>query len=631
MYTDIAGYSSLSQKNEGLAMQLLEEHRRVVRPFFPKHSGREVKTIGDAFLVEFASALEAVRCAFDIQRSMQEMNRGRLPEKQVQLRIGVHVGDVIYTQSDVYGDAVNVASRIYPLAVPGGICVSQQVYDHVRNQFEFPLASIGRRELKNVEPMEVYRVVMPWEGEAATKEEIVLPRDRIAILPFRNMSPDPNDEYFAEGMTEEVISTVSGISGLKVISRTSAMRYKKTEKTVKEIGRELEVGSVLEGSFRKAGNRIRVTTQLIDVAEDEHLWAQNYDRNLDDVFEVQSDIAKQVADALRVKILSPERELIEKKPTESVEAHTLYLKGVYHLSKFSPVEVGRAIEYFQLACEQDPSFALAYAKAAECYVLNADTALPSAVAIPKAKEYASRALSLDDRLAEVHYALAMIANQYDWDWAKTEESFKKALSLNPSLADAHYYYGWFLAMMGRSQEAVSESVKACELDPMSPIALGLSGFICWVVEEYDKARAWIRRALELQPDRARAYLLLALLNATEGRFEEAVREADEGVKFSDDAWYCEQQAQVYAMSGLNERAREVLDGLLSKKFPGYSSPTQIGAIYYLLSEEDKGWEWMQKAYEARDTVLAMWSRCRTMKAAREDPRFVELLGKMKLT
>jgi tetratricopeptide (TPR) repeat protein len=431
-------------------------------------------------------------------------------------------------------------------------------------------------------------------------------------------------------MTEEVISTVSGISGLRVISRTSVMGYKGSSKNVKEIGKELDVGSVLEGSFRKAGNKIRVTAQLIDVPADEHLWAGSYDRNLDDLFEVQSDVAKQVAEALRVKILFPERERLEKKPTENVEAHALYLKGVYHLSKWTPSERDRAIEYFELACEQDPRFALAYAKVAECYVLISDELMPSAEAIPKAKEYVSRALSLDDSLAETHYVQAMIANQYDWDWVKTEESFKKALSLSPSRADAHNQYAWFLAMMGRSEEAVSEATTACELDPMSPMTLEMSGFSSWIAGEYDKARAQLRRTLELAPDFAEAHLSLAGLNATQGRFEEAVREADEAVRLSDVASYRERQAQVYAMAGLEEKVGEILDGLLSKKFPGYLSPSQVGAIYYLLGEKDKGWEWMQKAYEARDTNLAMFNRSYTMKAAREDPRFVELLGKMKL-
>ena len=279
MFTDLVGYTALTQRNEALAMQLLEEHRRLVRPFFPKHNGREVKTIGDAFLVEFASALEATRCAFDIQQSLNELNSGRQEDRRVLLRVGIHLGDVIHDQNDVYGDAVNIASRIEPLASPGGICVSQQVYDQIKNKFEFPLSTLGEKTLKNVsEPVEVYRVILPWEKKS--ESESSLEKTRIAVLPFTNMSSNPEEGYFADGMTEELITSLSGVRQLTVIARTSVMGYKGTTKKVREIGRELEVGSVLEGSVRKAGNKVRITAQLIDAATEGHLWAQNYDRQL---------------------------------------------------------------------------------------------------------------------------------------------------------------------------------------------------------------------------------------------------------------------------------------------------------------------------------------------------------------
>jgi TolB-like protein/Tfp pilus assembly protein PilF len=465
--------------------------------------------------------------------------------------------------------------------------------------------------------------------QESTTGQAVLDKHRIAVLPFVNMSPDPNDEYFADGMTEEIISTISGISGLRIISRTSAMSYKGTAKKVKEIGRELEVGSVLEGSFRKAGNRIRVTTQLINVADDEHLWTQSYDRNLDDIFEVQSDIAKHVAETLRVRILFPEKERIEKKPTESVEAYTLYLKGIYHSNKWVGDGYGKAIEYFKLAWKEDPAFALAYARAAECYVLIADASMPSGEAIPRAKECVSRALSLDDNLAEAYCARALIAHQYDWDWAKAEESYKKALSLNPSLAMAHYFHGWFLADMGRSKEAISEVVIACELDPMSPVTLGWSGWFSLLAGDYGRARFLLRGALELAPDLPGPHHNLALLNAAEGKFKEAVREADEAVSLDDVAHTRVVQAQVYAMAGLKERAREILDGVLSK-FPGYSR-AYVGVIYYLLGEKDKGWEWMLKAYETRDGGLVININSPAKKAAREDPRYLDLMKRIGLS
>jgi TolB-like protein/Tfp pilus assembly protein PilF len=456
---------------------------------------------------------------------------------------------------------------------------------------------------------------------------------RIAVLPLSNLGPDPKDEYFADGMTEEIISAVSGISNLDVISRTSVMGYKGTTKKVEEIGRDLKVGSVLEGSFRKVGKRIRVTVQLIEVPRDRHLWGQNYDRSLGGIFSVQSDVAKQVADALRVEILSLEMKRIEKKPSESVEAHTLYLKGIYHLMSrpTSQVDlVGKAIEYFKLACEQDPRFALAYAKLAECELLLGDETMPSREAVPKAKEHTARALSLDDELAEAHLVHAMIANQYDWDWIEAEKSFRKSLSLNPSLADAHTMFSWFLAMMGRSKEAISEAKRACELDPMSSFTHQLGGFSNWIAGDYRGARVMEMRSLELSPSNAYAHMNLGMISATEGKFEDAVKEADEALKLADDTSLRSSQALAYAQAGLKEKARKILDGVKSNKYSGYPSPALNGTAYYLLGEKDEGWKWMQDAYEARDSHLVMFNRNPTMWAAREDPRFLGLLKRLGL-
>ena len=391
MFTDLVGYTALTQRNEALAMQLLEEHRKLVRPLFPKHDGREIKTIGDAFLVEFASALEAARCAFDIQQELHEMNSGRTQNMRVLLRIGIHLGDVIHGQNDVYGDAVNIASRIEALASPGGICVTQQVYDQIKNKFEFPLSTLGEKNLKNVEePIEVYKVILPWEKKG--ESESSLEKNRIAILPFANWSPDPNDQYFADGITEEIISIVSGISGLSVISRTSAMSYKGTTKKLGEIGRELDVGSILEGSFRKAGNRIRITTQLIDVVGDKHLWAQNYDKTLDDIFAVQSEIAEKVAAELKIRLVDSEKRVIEKKDTENTEAYTCFLRGRELLREETEASLKQAIVLFEKAIELDPNFARAYVGEAECHQLLADRGHePSDISVTTVRRLLERA------------------------------------------------------------------------------------------------------------------------------------------------------------------------------------------------------------------------------------------------
>ena len=276
MFTDMVGYTRMSQADEAAALELLEEHRAVLRPLIETHAGTEVKTIGDAFLVEFRSALDAITCAAEIQSKIADRN-SRVPDsRKVQVRIGIHLGDVVHSSNDVYGDAVDIASRIEPLAEPGGICISQQVFDSVKNKTDLGIESAGQVELKNVDaPMGVYRVELNRSSESLGNRA---PRERLAVLPFVNISPDPNDEYFADGLTEELIIKMSEIKGLKVIARTSVMNYKKKEKNISQIGRELGAGSVIEGSVRKAGSKIRVTVQLIDSRTEEHLWASNYDK-----------------------------------------------------------------------------------------------------------------------------------------------------------------------------------------------------------------------------------------------------------------------------------------------------------------------------------------------------------------
>jgi len=444
------------------------------------------------------------------------------------------------------------------------------------------------------------------------------------------MSPDSNDEYFADGLTEELISTISKVRELSVISSTSTLQYKSRLKSLVEIGRELGAGTILEGSVRKAGDRIRITVQMIDAMHDKHLWAESYDRKLEDVFTIQSDTASRVADALRVELLADERRRIEKVPTDSVEAYNLYLKGVYHFEKGSPSDIEKAIQYFELACDQDPKFALAYAKVAVSYVSVAGESRPSLEAFPKAKQFLTQALSLDDGLAEAYHVKAAISFQYDWDWPAAEASVKQAISLNSSLVSGHAFYAWFLASMERFDEAISQVNRAYELDPASPFVGWICGNVNWMAGKNGRARELYARVLALHPNFARAYLGLALLNGTEGKAEEAVNEADKMITIANEALFREFQAQVYALVGLRDKAEEIVDGLLSKKFKGYGSPMQIGLIYYMLGESDTGFRWIQNAYEARDPSFPMMNKWPTEKAAREDPRFIQLLNKMKL-
>ena len=500
MFTDMVGYTALGQRNESLSLALVEEQRKLIRPILARHNGREVKTIGDAFLVEFLSALDAVRCAYDIQRAVREFNISLPEERRVHLRVGVHLGDVVESGGDISGDAVNVASRIEPLAEDGGVCVTRQVYDHVQNKFELKMASLGVKPLKNVSvPIEVYKMVMPWE-QAGVSSRPESSGNRVAVLPFANMSPDPADEYFADGMTEELIDRLAQVKSLKVIARTSVMKYKGSQKGALEVGKELGIGALIEGSVRKAGNRVRVTVQLINAGTEEHLWSSHYDKNLDDIFAVQSEIAEKVAGELKVQLLDSEKKTLEKKPTRDITAYTFYLKGRYLWNERNKESLEKAIKYFEEAIRMDSRFALAYAGLADSYIVLMDHGhLPRSEVFPKAKEAAKKALELDETLAEAHTSLATILGR-EWDWRGAEEEYAKALGINPNYATAHHWYSIHLLDTGRVDEAIRELKIAEELDPLSPMIHAYAGNVYLCARKYDIALAEFDKALELDPN-----------------------------------------------------------------------------------------------------------------------------------
>jgi adenylate cyclase len=624
MFTDMVGFTALSQKNETGALHVLEEHRKIVRPFFPKHNGREIKTIGDAFLVEFASALEAVRCAFEIQQSLHELNSTRPPNGKLFVRVGVHLGDVIHGQNDVYGDAVNIASRIEPLASPGGISITEQVYAQIRNKFEFPFVSLGKQKLKNVqEPVEVYRVVLPWETQVS--DEPNLQKRRIAVMPFTNISPDPRDEYFADGMTEELVSTLSRIGDLRVISRTSVMPYKGTSKNVGEIARELRVGSILEGSVRKVSNDLRITAQLIDAANDEHLWSQDYDRKLENVFAMQKEIAQSVAEALKVQLLSVEKKDIGKKATENTEAYKLYLKGRYFWNERARDSNDKAVKCFEEAVKLDPNYSLAFSGIADCYVIYVDYGwLSPKEAVPRIEEYAGRAIELDPRLAEPHVSLGVAYNS-EWKWQEAEREFRKAIELNPNYATAHQWYGIFLWCAGRYEEARERTDRALELDPLSRLTGTNLGIELLTLGQRDQAIEQLRKVIELNPDYPGVHTVLSMIHLMDSRFEDSISEAETASALSKgDLWMKAQLGFVYGMCGRKEQASRILNELITAGKNEYVSSAWVATVLFSLERSDEAFAYLDKAFEERSDQLFEFRNSPWFEKIRADPRWASL-------
>jgi adenylate cyclase len=631
MFTDMVGYTALGQRNESLSLALVEEQRKLIRPILARHNGREIKTIGDAFLVEFPNALDAVRCAYDIQRATKEFNVSLPEERRIRLRVGLHLGDVVESQGDISGDAVNVASRIEPLAEEGGVCLTRQVYDHVQNKFELPLMNLGAKTLKNVSsPVEVYKIIMPWGGPASSAGT-PYPRNRIAILPFASYSSSPDDAYFADGVTDEIISAVAGISGLSVISRTSVIGYKETTKKVGEIGRELEVGSVLEGTFKKSGNRIRVTAQLIDVAGDRHLWAQNYDRNVDDVFEVQSDVAKEVAEALRVKILSPEMERIDRKPTESTAAYTQYLKGRYLWNRRGLDDMRKAAECFDQAVRQDPGFALGYVGRADCcLVIRSNWGIDRDENLEKARVMVARALELDPKLAEAHATRALMLLQ-EYNTRGAEEEFSRAIELKPNYAMAHMWYHLLLTAHLRWDEALAEIEKTLELDPLSPIAYTNLAAFYQHRRDYPRALEFFRRAVELGAPGAHGGMASAY--GYMRMYDEMKRELAAQAELVRGTYplidIANEGAVAYFADDRETLRRLILQLEAHLDESGLDAFT-FAISHFHLGESQKGFEWLERSFSRREGSLLGIKHESELDGVRTDPRYLDLLKRLGL-
>ena len=630
MFTDMVGFTALSQRDETLALQLLEEHRAIIRSCIASHNGREIKTIGDGFLVEFAACLAAVKSAVEIQVALEELNAGRPEDKRALLRIGIHLGDVLHMGGDVAGDAVNIASRIEPLAPPGGLCVTAIVHSSVANKISHTFESIGAPALKNVDiPMEVFRLV--GFGHAAPARPSAS-RGRVGILPFINISQDQADEFFADGMTEELIAAVSQTRGLHVIARTSVMRYKGAHKPVSEIGRELNVGTLLEGSVRKSGSKIRISVQLIDVASEEPRWSQTYDRELHDVFAIQSDISGKVTEALREHVLAERPPVKSTTTTRSTKSYINYLRGRQLWNKRTEPDLRQAIKFFEDSLRFDANYARAYTGLADAYaVLALLEFMPPREAFPRAREAVASALALDADLVDAHTSLGLIKFQYDWDWAAAEAELRRAIEINPGYAPAHHFYADLLKAMGRFDESIAQIEEAQALDPLSLAINTGVGHVYYLARQYDRAIEQYRRAVDLDPGFMATHLWFGRPYLEKGMYAEALAELEIAVSLSGESTVAlAMQGHGLASAGRREDALKVLEKLKGRLASQYVPSYWIAVIYNGLRDRDQVMAWMRKAFDERSSWL-VWSNVEPrFDWIRSDPDFAALIGQLGL-
>jgi adenylate cyclase len=629
MFTDMVGYTALGQRNELLSLALVEEQKKIVRPILTRHNGREVKTIGDAFLVEFPNAVDAVRCSYDIQRAVREFNLSLSPDKRIHLRVGVHVGEVVESEGDISGDAVNVASRIEPLAEEDGVCVTRQVFDHIQGKVDLAMSSLGSKWVKNVAvPIEVYRMIMPWEGEGGGAAPR-LDTKRVAVLPFASMSPDPADEYFADGLTEELIDRLCQVKELGVIARTSVMNYKGQKKNASEIGKELKAGGLVEGSIRKAGNRIRVTAQLINANTEEHLWSSHYDKDLDDVFAVQSDIAEKVVQELRVHLVEQEKRALEKKPTESTEAYTYFLQGTYLLRGGEEAPIRHALGLFEQAVSLDPGFARAYVGIARCHLELAYAGYASfEEALRQSRTWVAKALELDPALAEAQVTRADVLFMAD-DLKGAQDEIRRALELNPNIARAYLVYAHASAALGETDEMITNIEKAYQLDPLSPEVIRYVGqYYLYAGRKEDCLRHSIKTS-QLDPYGTNRYLFDYYIETQD--LEGAEKSVEEMERLGPTLVYTYlNRGYLAAITGDAKTAREAISRLESDVLPGTARFALAGVVYLGLGDVDKFFEYMAKAIRDHTLPASLLRYNPVTKKVRSDPRFAEIFEKTKI-
>jgi TolB-like protein/Tfp pilus assembly protein PilF len=629
MFTDMVGYTAMMQEDEKRAKLLRDKHRDVLDKLVAEHRGNILQYYGDGTLAIFGSAIEAAICGAEIQK---ELNK----DPKVPLRIGIHAGDVVYDDEGVYGDGVNVASRIENIALPGSVLISDKINDELKNQKELKTNSLGTFELKNVKyPVGLYainsdNITVPSRDQLDGKTSIA--NHSIAVLPFVNMSADKENDYFSDGITEEILNNLAKLDGLMVTSRTSSFTFKGKNADIREIGKQLGVKNVLEGSVRKSGNKVRITAQLIDIENGYHKWSDTYDRSLEDIFEVQDEIAASISDKMRKSlVISKHKPQVTKVPTDNIEVYNLYLKGMFYWNKWSPEHVQKAMRIYEQVIEAEPDFALAYTGLSACNVyLGAIGILPPKIAYPKGKQFAMRALELDDSIPEAHVSLAMVHYFGDWDWASSEKCFIKALEINPNYADAHQYYAMLLATLGHNKKALKEAELAHQLDPLNAPISAMLAFNYYNVNMLKESMEQYEKTSEIDADFGDTWSGKGWLYYKMGEIEKAIETYEQVLKIPG---YRHKSLSgigyLYAKNNDTEKAKIFLKELEEMETSNLPLDVEKAIIYTGFEEFDKAFELLNTACDKRLGGLN-FIKSKHWRDIHQDPRYFELLKRMDL-
>ncbi|MFL5742148.1 MAG: adenylate/guanylate cyclase domain-containing protein [Flavisolibacter sp.] len=632
MFSDMTGYTALMQQNEQLAKLKRQRLKEVLEASVSFYHGKILQYYGDGALSIFNSAIDGVHAAVEIQQKLQQLPK-------VELRIGIHTGDISIENDTIYGDGVNLASRIESLAVPGSILISEKVFDEIRNQEELSAREMGYFELKNViRPVRIFAIdknglVVPTRNELKGKTK--QPANRLAVLPFLNMSPDPENEYFSDGITEELLNALTKVDGLQVTSRTSAFVFKGKEIDIREIGIQLNVDKILEGSVRKAGNRVRISAQLINAADGYHIWSEVYDRDLTDIFKVQDEISSIIANKLRENLTTKEQEeTLVKIPTQNIEAYTLFLKGLHFHNKITPRNTRKAIECFEQAIALEPDYAPAYAMAATSYAsLGATGQMQPAEAFEIVHRYSDQALKLDPSLAAGYSAKGAAYLLYDWKWKKAYESLIKAIELHPATTEAHQLLSLYYLSTGRKQDAVEIMEKALLADPISPMVNQYLADAYLNAGRTDDALNQLERSLELYPNMRVTLEAKGWCMGIKGDWKKATEIFEELHRLIKNPLKgLAPLGCAYGCSGQTEKALDCIHKIEQRQVeePGTVLDIDLAMIWWSLKEKDKTFHYLFQCVEKRMGVVAILIDHPMFKGLSDDPRYLLLKENMNL-
>jgi TolB-like protein/class 3 adenylate cyclase/Tfp pilus assembly protein PilF len=625
MFADIVGYTALMQVDEQIASNVRARHREVFGQQHKLHRGKIIQYYGDGVLSVFKSAIEAVECAIDMQRLLQ---KGEV----VPLRIGIHMGDIVFDKTEVYGDGVNFASRIESLGVAGAILLSGKLNDELKNHTSISTVSLGEFALKNIaDPVEVFAVAnegirVPMPAELQGKLEVK--NKTIAVLPFVNMSASQENEFFSDGMTEEIIGALSKIKGLRVTSRTSSFFFKNKSIPVKEIGKELNVSAILEGSVRLSGNTLRITAQLIETENDFHFWSETWDRKLENIFEIQDEISLLIAGKLREHLGHFEiQEHLVKKQTDNYNAYELFLKARFHFRKWNPTDVKTAIEFYEKALALDPNHAESILGLADCYGFLATTGfMPLKEAWAKAAVFTYKGLALNDQLANGHYQLANLHFFGSCDYPEALKATLKAIEFNPNYVEAQQYLSFLYIMVGEKTKAQQYLKNALAIDPLSPETLFFSAYFDYMTENYPAALDKLDRCLAQNPGSipvhtVKCYCLLKL-----GQYDEVLHYFEsippQTISAGDKLGIT---GLAYALKNDRDNATKYLEELTEHASTpeGFRMSAYLLFMYAALSEKEKAFDWISEAIENKSPLLLIYFVDPLVNSLKSDARYAQ--------